>query len=67
MDVIRNKIKLIDRKEGTLCVFLSGIPQEISGYLEKAMEKFADPESRYGILVEPYVAVVEAPKKAEGK
>lgn len=69
MNTVRNKIKLVDKKEGTVHVFLSGMPQEVSDFMEKAFRSFTDPESRFGFISEPYVADVQAakPEKKEAK
>lgn len=62
MNVVRHKIKLVDKKEGTVHVFLSGMPQEANDFMEKAIRLYVDPESRFGFVSEPYVADVVAAK-----
>ena len=63
MKVVRTKVKLIDKKEGTVHVFLTGLPQNISEWMDNAFQKFADPESRFGFVTEFYVAEISLPQK----
>lgn len=66
MDVIRSKIKLINRKNGAVEVFLSGMTVETGQGLEQILSKYMDTESGYSIIREQYIAVVDAPKKTQG-
>lgn len=63
MNVVRHKIKLVDRQEGAVDTFLTGIPQDVAEFLEKAVRRYADPETRFAVISEPYVAVVDDLKK----
>ena len=66
MEVIKSKIKLFNRKTGTVEVFLSGLPLNASQWLETILTKFADTESDYSVIREQYVGLtVDTPKKTK--
>ena len=65
MNVIRNKIKLLDRQTGTTSVFLTGLTTKTTENLEKVLRKYIDSEARYDFVVEPYVATVYDEPKPE--
>ena len=69
MNVVRYKVKLIDKEQGTVNVFLSGLQQNVSEYVEKVFKAYTDAESRFGFITEPYVAEIkpQQPEKKEAK
>lgn len=65
MEVIRSKIKLLDTKNGTIEVFLSGMTIQYGQGVEKILNKYMDPESGFRFVREQYIATIDDPKKSE--
>lgn len=65
MEVIRTKIKLLDKKNGTVEVFLSGMTQSYGKAIEFELNKYLDPESNFEFVRENYIATINDPKKTQ--
>lgn len=65
MNAIRSKIKLINKKTGTVEVFLSGMTESYAEGVVKTLSKYLDAESSYSFIPEQYIATVDDPKNTQ--